>query len=156
MKIKGKQSLLNQLRRLNAEATQRVKDVIEDVTSEIELEATRNAPAAGDRLRTTYGTQENQIGINQMISKEFTNEGFTGTVFVEERATKMSVYLEFGTGNDAAGYVPTLPAEYQEFARKFYVNGKGTLLKQPFLLPAYFKHAPGVVEEIKKTLNSIR
>lgn len=150
--IIGVQTTLAELNRLQGEAALRVKDAVEDATLDIETEAIRNAPSAGDKLKTTYGTQDNQIGINQFISHEFSNEGFTGKVFIDQRATKLAIYIEFGTGQDAAGYVPTLPKEFQEFARKFYVNGKGTLLKQPFLLPAYFKHAPGVVEEIKKAL----
>lgn len=47
-----------------------------------------------------------------------------------------AAYIEFGTGIYAAAYVPTLPQKWQEYARTFYVSGKGRTHEHPFLFPA--------------------
>lgn len=45
-------------------------------------------------------------------------------------------YIEFGTGIFAASYVPTLPKEWQAYAKTFFVSGKGRTHQHPFVYPA--------------------
>lgn len=149
MAIKGVQLTVKALQRYSESIQEDVRDAVEESTLNIERKAKSRAPAAGDRLKTTYGSQKNNTGINQYILSDIKNSGFTGEVFIDARATKLAAYIEFGTGASAAGYVPTLPKEFQTIARSYYINGKGTLIKQPFLLPSYFSEQPIFINKIK-------
>lgn len=156
MPVRGLQETLRKIRQFSEVIHEDVRDAVEKYTLIIQREAIRNAPAAGDQLKTTWGYQKNNTGINQYILAEFDVEskGLVGRVYIDARASKLAVYVEFGTGKSAAGYVPTLPAEFQAIAQKYYINGKGTLIKQPFLLPAFFGQQHLFLKELQQVLKS--
>lgn len=60
----------------------------------------------------------------------------------------MSAFIEFGTGN----YVILEPEYTSEYARQWYVNGKGTLRPAPFLMPAYRVGVNRFLVELDKEL----
>ncbi|MFD2597523.1 hypothetical protein ACFSQ3_01060 [Sphingobacterium corticis] len=68
----------------------------------------------------------------------------------------MPIYLEFGTGLYAASYVPTLPKEWQEVAKQFYINGKGKTKVHSFLYPAWNTHSTRFKEAVRSGLRSVR
>lgn len=150
--ISGTKELISYFNKLEKSIQDDVLDVIEETTLGIQREAIRNAPAAGDELKTTYGTQKINTGINQYIGAKFENQGLTGTVFIESGASLLAIYVEFGCGSSAAGYVPTLPKEWQDIAKKYYINGKGTLIRQPYMLPAFFHYEPIYLKRLKEVL----
>lgn len=154
MPVKGLALTVSALKRYSKEIQEDVKDAVEETTNLIERDAINNAPAAGETVKTKYGTQRIETGINQFIFSRIINNGFSGQIGIEGRASNLAIYLEFGTGSSAAGYVPALDPEFQTIARRYYINGKGTLIKHPFLLPAYFAHAPKLVDKIRKILKS--
>jgi hypothetical protein len=154
MAVKGVQQTLNAIRNFQEVIQEDVKDSVEKWTLIILREAINNAPGAGDLVATQHGTQKIETGVNQYISSELVNNGFTGRVFLEAGASLMAIYLEFGTGKSAQNYVPTLPAEWQAFAKKYYINGKGTLIKHPFLLPAFFNNQFKFLYDMQKVLKS--
>lgn len=154
--LNGTSDLIKYFQQLEKDIQEDVLDVVEETTLNIQREAIMNAPAAGDNVPTQYGTQKVEVGINQYIGSKLEDNGLSGTVFLEAGATKLAIFIEYGTGSSAAGYVPTLPKEWQEHARKYYVNGKGTLLKKPFMLPAYFKYEVIFVNELKKIVSKKR
>ena len=156
MAVSGLNRLMRRFEQLPKETQADVKDIIEEETLAIQREAIQNAPAAGDSLSTTYGTQKINTGINQFIGASISPTGLSGEVFIEASASELAAFIEFGTGVSAANYVPTLDPEFQAIAQKYYKNGKGTLIKHPFLLPAWFKHEPTVVPKIKKALENIK
>lgn len=141
---------------LSANLQTQIKDAVEDSTKDIELAAIRKVPAAGDPLKTTYGFQENNTGINQLIHSIFEDQGFTGLVYVDLSASKLAAYIEFKTGQAAGAYVPTLPPEWQQVARRYYVNGRGTLIGQPYLLPAFFEQSPKLMTKIVQILKKAK
>lgn len=156
MSVLGAKRLMKRFEQLPKEIQEDVKDIVEETTLAIQRQAIQNAPAAGDSLATTYGTQKINTGINQFIGANIGTNGLSGEVFIESGAGPLAIYVEFGTGVSAAGYVPTLSPEFQAVAQKYYVNGKGTLIKHPFLLPAWFQYQPTVVPKIKKALENIK
>lgn len=156
MAVNGINELLRRFDSLPFEIQEDVKDAIEETTLKIQRQAIQNAPVAGQPLETTYGQQRSNTGINQYIGADFENNGLTGRVFIEQAATELAIYIEFGTGVSAANYVPTLPQEFQEVAKRYYINGKGTLIKAPFLLPAYFQYSPEAVKKITTALKSLK
>lgn len=156
MAVSGLNRLMRRFEQLPKEIQEDVRDIVEETTLAIQREAIQNAPAAGDSVATQYGTQKINTGINQFIGASISPTGLSGEVFIESGASEMAIYIEFGTGVSAANYVPTLDLEFQAVAKKYYINGKGTLIKHPFLLPAWFKHEPTVVPKIKKALENIK
>lgn len=156
MAVIGLSQTLAKIKQASEIIQEDVKDTVEKYTLIIQREAIKNAPAAGDMLKTRHGFQKNSTGINQFISATFEvqSKGFKGTVFIESGASKLAIYIEFGTGVSAAGYVPTLPPEFQKIAMKYYINGKGTLIKQPFLLPAFFNNQIKFIKEVQSVLKS--
>lgn len=155
MPVKGLQSVLSQLSKLPNQIQEEVRLDVEEFTRKILMKAIQNAPAAGENLKTTLGTQKNPTNIQQFLSSKIENGGLTGTVFIEAQASLLAIYIEFGTGSSAAGYVPTLPPELQRIAKLYYINGKGTLIKQPFLLPAYFENQFPFLKAVQKSLENM-
>lgn len=134
---------------------QEVRELVEITVGDIELEAIRNAPGPGEPIRTQYGTvRQDQVArgrnwspISQSIATRV--EGFKGTVFVEKSAGDIAAYVEFGTGQSAATYLAMVEPEWREEAKKYYVNGKGTIINQPYLYPAYIKNRTEFINELK-------
>ena len=153
MPIKGLQNVLNNIKNFEKEVQDEAKELILVYTNLIERQAIQNAPGVGDSLATTFGTQKSPTNIGSFIFSQILNKGFTGIIGIEQNASKLAVYIEFGTGASAAGYVPTLPKELQQVAQSFYINGKGTLIKKPFLLPAFFRYQNEFINDFQKFLN---
>lgn len=133
--IQGLDKLKAKLNDLPKEVQDEIKLAVLDSATQIELDAIRAAP----------------IGIKQLIDKSSYNNGFGAEVGVTG-SNLIPIYIEFGTGSSAAQYVPTLPSEIQEIAKQYYINGEGTLKKQPYLIPAFLKESPKFIEELKKIL----
>lgn len=157
MGVTGMNGIQAAFNRLQVKVQEEIKDAVEETVLNIQRKAIRNAPAAGDRIATTYGSQQINTGISQFIYANFTNGGLVGEVGIDARASTFAIFVEFRTGTAAASYVATLPAEFQAVARKYYVNGLGKIIGHPFLLPAYFEERAKFVERLKEALkNSAR
>lgn len=153
MPVKGLKNVLNNLKDFEVEVQREAKELIKLYTNLIETEAIRNAPGVNDNIPTQNGTQKVDVNIPSFIFSRILNQGYTGVIGIEENASKLAIYIEFGTGSSAAGYVPTLPKELQEVARRYFINGKGTLIKKPFLLPAYFRYSDEFIKDFAKFLD---
>lgn len=66
-----------------------------------------------------------------------------------------SGFVEFGTGAYAEEYVATLPDQWQEEARKFFVNGKGKGQPHPFFYPAVQLHQDDIYTEVDAELQKL-
>lgn len=139
-----------------------VKEIVELNTGDMELEAIRNAPGGGDLIRTQSGAEtqadiardRNWVPISQAIGYEIKNNGYTGTVFVERSAGELAAYVEFGTGQSASTYLSTVPTEWKAVAQRYYINGRGTIVNQPYLLPAFMKHKQQFVKDLKDAIKN--
>lgn len=130
-----------------------------------------------DKRHTTFGFDELIKNINTAFESSFTEAGqqvltdakylssdvpsISGSLQlvkqdkgfkVESSAGVYSAYLEFGTGNHAAVLVPGLPEDWQAMAKKYYINGKGTLPAQPYLYPAFQKMKVNIESIIVKKI----
>jgi len=133
--ITGMPALKKKLSSMNANVQKEIKLQVLDSSTMIQMNAINAAPA----------------GLKGRIDSTPKNNGFAAEVGVQS-STNIPVYVEFGTGESAAAYVPTLPQEIQEYARQFYVNGQGTLIKQPYLIPAFLRESPIFIKELEKIL----
>jgi len=133
--VNGLSGLQKKLGSLSKEIEQEVKLQVLDSATTIQLQAIGAAPA----------------GLKGRIDSTPQNNGFASEIGVQS-STNIPVYVEFGTGTSAAEYVPTLPKEIQEYARQFYVNGKGRIKKQPYLIPAFLRESPLFIKELEKIL----
>jgi len=145
--------------------TQEAKELVEYNIGEMELEAIRNAPGPGDLIDNDYGTPETQseiargrnwTPISQAIGYEIDKSGLKGTVFVEKSAGELAIYVEAGTGQSARAYIPTVPKEFQEVFRKYYLTGYGTILAKPYMLPAFFKYSVQFEKEMRDLIKNIK
>lgn len=120
------------------------KSIQDDVAAEIEDSAQNIRNKALRRVPANFATLK--TGISATPVNKFEWE-------VDSNA-RYSAYVEFGTGVYAANYVPSLPPEIQEYARTFYVNGKGTLPATPFLFNSFLEERVELIKRIKEILNN--
>ena len=148
VKIDGLANLQKKLKGLSTTMIQQIKDQVQDSSGQIYFEAVRDAP---NELLMINGKSQGRSDVGARIDNQVVNNGFGGEVTVQG-SNEIPIYIEFGTGTDAAQYVPTLPQEVQEAARRFYKNGQGTIAKQPYLIPAFLRESPIFIAELKKIL----
>lgn len=72
-----------------------------------------------------------------------------------ETEGKISAYVEFGTGNYAQALLSTMPDDWVDMAREFYVNGLGRVPASPYLYPSYRQGKKELLENIKKNIESL-
>jgi hypothetical protein len=115
------------LKKYKADQIRKMRELVVDTVTTIEIEATRKAPVGED----------GDIFIN--IDKRFTNNDMTGEVGVMGE-NNLAAYFEFGTGLSAREILAPYPEWIREIAWKFYINGLGTLKGKPYLYPSVLKN----------------
>lgn len=101
----------------------KVRDLIVDKTTKVELLANRDLIA-----NSTVEFNLNFISVD----KKFLDGGFTGEVGVMGE-NEMAAYIEFGTGLSAEDILSKYPKWVQEIAWNFFKTGEGTLQGKPYL-----------------------
>ena len=115
------------LKKYKADQIRKMRYLVVDTVTDIEVEATRKAPVGED----------GDIFIN--IDKRFTNNDMTGEVGVMGE-NNLAAYFEFGTGLSAREILAPYPEWIRDIAWKFYINGLGTLKGKPYLYPSVLKN----------------
>lgn len=162
-RVTGNINLQQAFSRLSSEVQTKVKEIVEVNTGDMEMEAIRNAPGAGDMIATQHGSENerdivgdrNWTPISQAIGYTITQNGLKGSVFVEKSAGDIAAWVEFSTGQTARTYLATVPKKWRDLARKFYINGRGTIIGKPYLLPAFMKYSVIFQKELKDLLKNI-
>ena len=137
MKIKGITSVTARFQRLSKQAELQVKSSVVRNTDQIDAEAVANVPVLDGYLRGSGNTsyQDNQL---------------TGIVAFGGNAAPYAPYVEFGTGSGVV-----IPQGFNDFAMQFYVNGKGTMKAQPYLIPAFIKYRKIFLRDMKRIAKNI-
>lgn len=153
VKIKGLDKALAELDKKGDAVIEAVKLKLSDVATDIELEATRNAPSSyqiGD-------ASINLSFIKQKIDKRTIEKGigFNVGLDVPSSGEQWEAWMEFGTGLSAREILsnPQYTSEVRDIARRFYRNGKGRIIGQPYLYPAFFRNTANLVSEIEEEIN---
>lgn len=119
-------SVKTDLENYENDTLRKVRLAVMKLIKDTEIEATYAAP--------------NFIKIDGVIS----DGGYTGEVGVmgdtDSKEGKMAAYIEFGTGLSAAQILEPYPQSVKDTARKFYINGRGTLIGSPYLYNNFLKN----------------
>ena len=137
MKIKGTSQVLNRLKSISKDTELAVKSAVVRNTDQIYAQAVSTVPVQDGHLRGSGNTSylDNQL---------------TGVVSFGGNAAPYAPYVEFGTGINVS-----VPEGFSAYAMQFYVNGKGTMKAQPFLIPAFIKYKKIFLRDIRKIAKNI-
>jgi HK97 gp10 family phage protein len=137
MKIRGITSVTARFKRLSKQAELQTKSSVVRNTDQIYAEAVANVPVLDGYLRGSGNTsyQDGQL---------------TGIVAFGGNAAPYAPYVEFGTGSGVV-----IPQGFNAFAMQFYVNGKGTMKAQPYLIPAFIKYKKVFLNDMKRIAKNI-
>ena len=157
IKIKNLDKVLAELNRTKDAIVDAAKDTLEVAATNIEIDATKNAP-------TSYQIGDASINlsfIKQKINKKGSNKGLLWKVGLSVPATgdQWEAWMEFGTGLSAEQILknPNYTNEIRLQAQNFYRNGKGRIIGKPYLYPAFFKNTDNLVTDmVNEIKNAIK
>jgi hypothetical protein len=152
VKVKGLDKLLADLDKKNNLIVDSVKDTLARTANEIETEAIRNAPSSyqigDDRIDLSF--------IRQKIDKRVSNNGLLWNVGLNVPTTgeQWEAWMEFGTGLSAEQILrnPTYSQEVITLAQTYFRNGRGRIIGQPYLMPAFFRNTANLVTDIENEI----
>jgi len=146
--VKGLDAALKDLDKQEKIVIDAVKDALSSAATDIEIEAIRNAPSVWEGL---------PLNIKQRIDKVSEENGLNWRVGVQsgDPVFEIEAWLEFGTGLSAREILsnPQYTQEVRDIARRFYRNGRGRIIGQPYLMPAFFRNTANLVTDIEKEIN---
>ena len=141
MKVKGIQAVTKELEKKAKQIENKIAAQVFDSGQEIIANAESNKP------NYSWGN----ITISRGQSDKFT--------FVVEAtdfgSPAMAAYWEFGTGKNFLENMSGYTREQINLAKKFYVDGKGTIKAHPYLFPAYYTERKNFIKEVKKIIKNI-
>ena len=122
----------------------------------MEAEVKATAPRAGDVTpKINGGGKQVDYNIGSYTFKNIQNDGRQAEFGITGAASDLAAFIEFGTGQDAKSYVPTLEDDFQRQAMQFYKNGKGTLAHVPFFIPAWIKAKDKILTLAQENINKL-
>jgi hypothetical protein len=149
IKAEGLDSALKRLREIGNSIESDVDKVIESNMKDIEVKAKQRV--------ASFSLTGDEGGTGIKTSWTFTvykGENSKGWQFGNNN--KIAPYLEFGTGTNVFQGEYWVTDELANYAKNFYVNGKGRLYPHPFLYNSAFEQLPILVEDLKNLLNEKR
>jgi len=148
VKVIGLDKALADLDKKGDAVIEAVKDALSSAATDIEIDAIRNAPSQWNGL---------PLNIKQRIDKVSDDGGLSWKVGIQsgDPVFEIEAWLEFGTGLSAKQILsnPVYTQEVRDVARRFYRNGRGRIIGQPFLMPAFFRNTANLVSDIEAEIN---
>jgi hypothetical protein len=146
--VKGLDTALKDLDKKEDIVIQAVKDILASTATDIEIEAIRNAPSSWEGQ---------PLSIKQRINKFVEDGGLNWKVEVKvgDPVFEIEAWLEFGTGLSAKEILSNTQytQEVRDIARRFYRNGQGRIIGQPYLMPSFFRNTANLVRDIEAEIN---
>lgn len=147
VKIKGLDKALADLDKKGEDVVAAVKEKLSDVATEIEIKAIQRAPSQWEGL---------PLSIKQRIDKVVEDNGLNWRVGIQSADPDFEIeaWLEFGTGLSAREILgrPNYTSEIRAIAKRFYRNGQGRIVGQPYLFPSFFEATADLVQEIESEI----
>ena len=151
--VKGLDAALKDLDKQEDIVIDAVKDILARVATDIEFEATLNAP-------NSYQIGDKTINlsfIGQKINKKAFNNGLYWNVGLDVPSSgeQWEAWMEFGTGLSAREILsnPQYSQEVRTIAKTFYRNGQGRIIGQPYLMPAFYRNTANLVTDMVDEIN---
>lgn len=142
MEVKGANEFIARLKNIKKDSYKKVGAIVEATARQIELDAVQAAPKI-----YKYGTGGSHATNNEIVGNISSIK--TGQLEAEVIVnSKMAAYAEFGTG----AYVD-VPKGWEDIAWSYYVNGRGVMLPQPYLYPAWRKGIKQFKKDLEKYVN---
>lgn len=146
--VKGLDAALKDLDKQEQIVIDAIKDALASAATDIEIQAIRSAPSVWEGL---------PLNIKQRIDKVAEDNGLNWRVGVQsgDPDFEIEAWLEFGTGLSAREILsnPQYTQEVRDIARRFYRNGRGRIIGQPYLMPAFFRNTANLVTDIENEIN---
>jgi hypothetical protein len=146
--VKGLDSSVKDLEKQFDVVIEAVKDVLSSTATDIERQAVAAAPSSWEGQ---------PLGIKQRIDKVAENGGLNWTVGVTvgDPIFEIEAWLEFGTGLSAKEILSNAQytQEVRDIARRFYRNGQGRIIGQPYLMPSFFRNTANLVTDMEAEIN---
>ena len=146
--VKGLDAAIKDLDKQEDIVIEAVKDILSSTATDIERQAIAAAPSTWEGL---------QLSIKQRIDKVVEDNGLNWRVGVQsgDPDFEIEAWLEFGTGLSARQILanPQYTQEVRDIARRFYRNGQGRIVGQPYLMPAFFRNTANLVADIEAEIN---
>lgn len=148
VKVVGLDKALADLDKKGDAVVAAVKEKLADVATEIEIKAIQRAPSTWEGL---------PLSIKQRIDKIVEDSGLGWRVGIQSADPDFEIeaWLEFGTGLSAKEILgrPNYTTEIRDIARRFFRNGRGRIVGQPYLFPSYFEATADLVQQIEEEIN---
>jgi hypothetical protein len=148
VKVKGLDKAFAELDKQEDIVIEAVKDILSSTATDIERQAIAAAPSTWEGL---------QLSIKQRIDKVVEDNGLNWRVGVQsgDPDFEIEAWLEFGTGLSARQILanPQYTQEVRDIARRFYRNGQGRIIGQPYLMPSFFRNTANLVADIESEIN---
>ena len=153
VKVKGLDQARRDLFKKRQLIVDAVKDTLQSTATNIEFEATLNAP-------NSYQIGNASINLSfiaQKINKKSFDNGLFWNIGLNVPSTgeQWEAWMEFGTGLSAeqilgrAGYTSEIKAQ----ADNFFRNGKGRIIGKPYFYPAFFRNTDNLVTDMVDEIN---
>jgi hypothetical protein len=155
VKVKGLDTARRDLFKKRQLIVDAVKDTLANTATNIEIEASRNAPSS-------YQIGDASINLSfiaQKINKKGFNDGLYWNVGLDVPVTgeQWEAWIEFGTGLSAqqilggVQYTSEIKAKIKTL---FFRNGKGRIIGRPYLYPAFFRNTDNLVSDMVDEINN--
>lgn len=153
VKVKGLDKAIADLDKKSEAILNSVKGTLANTATDIEFEASLNAPSS-------YQIGDASINLNfirQKINKKVLDNGLYWKIGLDVPTTgeQWEAWMEFGTGLSAEQILknPTYSEEVRTLARTYFRNGKGRIVGKPYLMPAFFRNTANLVTDMVDEIN---
>lgn len=151
--VKGLDKALADLDKKGDAIVEAVKDTLATTATDIEIQATTNSPKSYQIGNATI----NLSFIGQKINKTVYDNGLTWKIGLDVPTSgeQWEAWMEFGTGLSAREILsnPEYSSEVRNIARTFYRNGKGRIVGEPYLMPAFYRNTANLVTDMVNEIN---
>lgn len=148
--VKGLDAALAYIEKKETAMIEAVKDVLANTATNVEKQAITSAPTQWEGFA---------LNIKQKIDKKSSNNGLLWQVGVDVPTSgeQWEAWMEFGTGLSAREILsnPNYSEEVRRLARTYYRNGKGRIVGQPYLMPAFYRNSANLVNDMVDEINKV-
>jgi hypothetical protein len=148
--FKGLDQALAYIQKKETAMIEAVKDVLANTATNVEKQAIASAPTQWEGF---------PLNIKQKIDKKSSNNGLLWQVGIDVPTSgeQWEAWMEFGTGLSAEQILknPTYSEEVRTLARTYFRNGKGRIVGQPYLMPAFYRNSANLVNDMVDEINKV-